>query len=69
MNFAPIDVDSVFSALESARMTGNLSAGVTGARVIYQASCAYATYLEPIHPNGHVVVGRFDSGTFTPRSS
>ena len=69
VNAAPLDVDSVFAAVESARAVGDLSVHVTGARIIYQASRENPAYLEQIHPNGRIVVGRFEDGTFQPLPS
>lgn len=56
------DPDEVFDDLESRRNT--LSRTVTSARVVYQASREHPGYLEQIHPDGSVVVGRFEGRDF-----
>jgi len=57
-----VDPDDVFEDLDSRRET--LSASVTSARVVYQASREHPGYLEQIHPDGRVVVGRFEGRDF-----
>lgn len=56
------DPDEVFDDLESRRNT--LSKTVTSARVVYQASREHPGYLEQIHPDGRVVIGRFEGSDF-----
>ena len=43
-----------------------LKGEVTRARHVYQASLSHPGYIEQIHPDGLVVVGRFENGTFVP---
>lgn len=68
VNASPVDADRVFATVDAARTTSKRSTRVTSARVIYQASRDHPRYLEQIHADGRVIVGRFENGQFKPRS-
>ncbi len=61
-----IDPDALFQALEIDRVAGKLPQKVLNPSVIrYQKSLSKKGYLDQIHPDGHVVIGRFHNGKFT----
>ena len=63
---APIDTETVFANLETARESGALTQQVTQAALIYQVSETHPGYLEQIGTDGQVRVGQFKNGTFKP---
>ncbi|PHS70328.1 MAG: hypothetical protein COB23_04225 [Methylophaga sp.] len=61
---APIEPESVFETLENDRKSGLLQNSVTSAKIRYQASVKYPSYLEQIDLNGNVMTGQFENGQF-----
>ncbi len=61
---SPIEADSVFQALESAREAGTLSSTVTSSAIRYQASIEHPGYLEQIDVNENTITGQFENGQF-----
>ena len=64
----PIDPDMVFNNLEQQRESGALAEMIKHGQPRYQASVQHPGYLECIDTNGHVVLGSFKDGAFTPVS-
>lgn len=61
-----IDPDEVFQALEADRASGKLSATVTSANVIYEASRSHPGLLDRIGEDGERTTGSFENGEFRP---
>jgi len=61
-----VDADAVFDSLEIDRQSGALSKSITDSPVRYQASCTHPGQLEKIDADGHITIGRFSKGVFTP---
>ncbi|WP_166263650.1 TA system antitoxin ParD family protein [Marinobacter caseinilyticus] len=60
----PLDSDDLWSEVERARASGELSRGITRQRTVYQASASQPGYLEALYPDGSRAVGRFVNGAF-----
>ena len=61
-----LDPEQVFARLEQARSTHQLSQQVTSVYPRYQASLSHPGLLEQIDAQGHITVGQFANGVFTP---
>ena len=61
-----INVDSVFSELESGRKNNTLKKGLTSSPIKYQMSETHEGYLEQINENGDVLIGLFEDSVFRP---
>jgi len=61
-----IDVDSVFSELESQRKNNTLKKDLTSSPIKYQISEIHEGYLEQINEKGDVLIGKFEDGVFRP---
>jgi hypothetical protein len=65
----PVDIDAVFAKLDTDRGNGNLSAAVTQASHIYEASEAHPGYLDRIGKDGQRLTGYFQNGEFIAGSN
>lgn len=63
---APVTVDTagLFAEVDQKRSSGALQQAIASNSVRYQASSAHPGYLEQVHPDGQVLVGRFEGGQF-----
>ena len=59
-----LDVDDVFSTLDSDRASGTLSQSITSSKVAYRASKHKAGYLEQVDEQGNIILGHFENGQF-----
>ncbi|MEY8214262.1 MAG: hypothetical protein RPR97_07225 [Colwellia sp.] len=65
VNRLEVEVETVFQMLEDDRKKGKLSEKVVSpATTRYQKSESRDGYLDQLHPDGHVAIGRFKNGVF-----
>lgn len=60
----PVDPGEVFAELEIKRSSGVLASTIAGNNIRYQSAMNHPGYLEQVHPDGRLVVGKFLDGQF-----